>query len=397
MPPVDGEKRMRSHSTDTTLEGSSPLLMGVLRAAGLVAVMSLLGCESNVQPLDPASLTVVASRAQNVAIGSYTVYASGLNNPRGLAFGPDGTLYVAEAGAGGTTSTAGLCAQVPSPVGPYLGGHSAQITKISPALVKSTLVSGLPSTKNALGLVSGVSGLEFMSGSLYAIIDGAGCSHGHLDVPNEIIRINTGNGAWTPIANLSAFYQSHPTLNFEPDDFEPDGTPYSMVGVRGDLYVVEPNHGSLDRVSLTGEISRVSDISAQFGHIVPTTVSYHGNFFVGNLNTFGVVPGSSQIIKITPSGEMKTWVPGLTAVLGSAWDERGRLYVLETTTAPGQPAPMTGKVIRVDPSGATTVITDGLFLPTAMTMGPDGNLYVSNVGFGPPPVGLGQVLKIRLN
>jgi hypothetical protein len=30
-------------------------------------------------------------------------------------------------------------------------------------------------------------------------------------------------------------------------------------------------------------------------------------------------------------------------------------------------------------------------------MGPDGNLYVSNVGFGPPPVGLGQVLKIQLN
>ena len=359
--------------------------------------MALLGCESSVHPLEPASRTEVASPAQNAAIGSYTVYASGLNNPRGLAFGLDGSLYVAEAGAGGTTSTEGMCAQVPGPVGPYRGGNSARITKISPAMTKSTLVSGLPSTKNALGLVSGVSGLEFMNGSLYAIIDGAGCSHGHLDVPNAIIRVDTDNGAWTPIANLSAFYQSNPTLNVEPDDFEPDGTPYSMVGVRGHLYVVEPNHGSLDRVSLNGEVSRVIDISAQFGHIVPTTVSYNGNFFVGNLNTFGVVPGSSQIMKITPSGQIKTWVSGLTAVLGSAWDERGRLYVLETTTAPGQPAPMTGKVVRVDPSGATTVITDGLFFPTAMTMGPDGNLYVSNVGFGPPPVGLGQVLKIRLN
>jgi len=27
---------------------------------------------------------------------------------------------------------------------------------------------------------------------------------------------------------------------------------------------------------------------------------------------------------------------------------------------------------------------------------PDGNLYVSNVGFGPPPIGLGQVLKITV-
>jgi hypothetical protein len=42
------------------------------------------------------------------------------------------------------------------------------------------------------------------------------------------------------------------------------------------------------------------------------------------------------------------------------------------------------------------VIADGLFFPTAMTMGPDGNLYVSNVGFGPPPTGMGEVLKIEL-
>jgi hypothetical protein len=388
---------MRRPTIHGTLAGSSPLYLSVGRAVGVVAALALLGCDRGVQPLAPASPTPVASKAQSAGIGSYTVYASGLSNPRGLKFDSDGNLYVAEAGAGGSTSTFGQCAQVPSPPGPNLGGNSAQITKISPAMVKSTLVAGLPSSINGLGFVSGVSGLEFMNGSLYAIIDGAGCSHGHTDVPNEIIRVNTSSGAYVPIANLSAFYQFHPTLNPEPDDFEADGTPYSMVGVRGDLYVVEPNHGSLDRVSLNGEITRVSDISAQFGHIVPTTVSYHGNFFVGNLNTFGVVPGSSQIIKITPSGQMKTWVTGLTAVLGSAWDERGRLYVLETTTAPGNPAPMTGKVVRVDPSGETTVITDGLLFPTAMTMGPDGNLYVSNVGFGPPPVGLGQVLKIQLN
>ena len=47
-------------------------------------------------------------------------------------------------------------------------------------------------------------------------------------------------------------------------------------------------------------------------------------------------------------------------------------------------------------SGELEVIATGLFLPTAMTFGPDGSLYVSNVGFGPPPVGLGEVVKIQL-
>jgi hypothetical protein len=34
--------------------------------------------------------------------------------------------------------------------------------------------------------------------------------------------------------------------------------------------------------------------------------------------------------------------------------------------------------------------------PTAMTVGPDGNLYISNFGFGGPP-GAGQVVKVDLS
>jgi hypothetical protein len=37
-----------------------------------------------------------------------SVFATGLNNPRGLKFGPDGNLYVAEGGIGGTNSTEAL-------------------------------------------------------------------------------------------------------------------------------------------------------------------------------------------------------------------------------------------------------------------------------------------------
>ena len=83
------------------------------------------------------------------AQSNVSVFAQGLNNPRGLKFGPDGNLYVAEGGAGGTTSSAGLCDQVVPPVGPYTGGFTARISKISPDGTRTTVIDGLPSDQTS--------------------------------------------------------------------------------------------------------------------------------------------------------------------------------------------------------------------------------------------------------
>lgn len=319
---------------------------------------------------------------------SVTTFVSDIAFPRGLKFGPDGYLYVALAGVGGTNSTIGQCTQVIPPVGPYLGGNTSSIIKISPAGVVSTVASNLPSQINALGFTSGVADIEFIGNQLYALVNG-GCSHGNADYPSSVIKVNA-NGTWAVIADLSTYLYNNPVAAAEEEDFEPDGSFYSMINVRGDLYVIEPNHGEMIKVTTSGEISRVIDFSAHFGHIVPTAVAYRGNFFVGNLDVFPLVGGNASIYKVTPSGQVKVWATGFTGILGVAFDQQNRMYVLETS-AGGGPTPMTGRVVRVNSNDKREVIVDGLMFPTGMTFGPDGALYISNAGFGPP---VGEILKV---
>jgi hypothetical protein len=340
------------------------------------------------------ALAALAQTSSNVS-----VFATGFNNPRGLKFGPDGNLYVAEGGAGGTLSSVGVCKQVVAPIGPYTGGFTARISKVTPDGTVTTVADNLPSdqTSAAQGsLVSGVADVAFIGNTLYAMLAGAGCSHGLVGTHNGVLRVKP-DGSTTMVANLSAFQKRHPVANPQPDDFEPDGTWYSMITVHGDFYAIEPNHGELDAIETEGEIRRVLDISKIQGHIVPTAIAFNGHdFFVGNLDTFPIKDGSSKIMKITPGGHLTTVYINLSDILGLAFDREGRLYVLENTTGNPFPTPKTGKILRVDGKNKYKEIATGLSLPTAMTFGPDGNLYVSNVGFGPPPIGLGQVLKVTV-
>ncbi len=332
---------------------------------------------------------------------SNTIFASGLNNPRGLKFGPDGKLYVAEGGIGGTQLPPNdpNCVVVP-PVGPYLGSPTgSRISRIDEDGHRTTVVDGLPSSQTSadLGsLVSGVADIAFVGRRMYAILAGAGCSHGVPSVPNAVIRVHR-NGTWNIVANLGAYQRAHPVANPEPDDFEPDGTWYSMQALHGDLYAVEPNHGEIVRVTTDGNIKRIVDVSATQGHVVPTALAHHGIFYVGNLGIFPQDQGTSKVWALTPSGHLRLVASGFNMILGLAFDRRDRMYVLEMSAAPA-PTPGTGRITRLSPSGKhRTVLVDDLFLPTGMTIGPDGALYVSNVGFGAPPVGLGEVRKIEVN
>jgi hypothetical protein len=334
-----------------------------------------------------------------------SVVASGFNNPRGLAFGPDGEIYVAEGGLGGTNTTGDQCEQVVPPLGPYTGDNNASISKIDPTGQVSKVVEGLPSTNTTPetgGDISGVADVAFVDGTLYYLLGGAGCSHGHADVPNGVFKVND-DGTTTLVADLSAFYMANPIAQPNAADFEPDETYYSMVEADGMLYVVGPNGGEIEKVDpSTGEITRVIDISASEGHIVPTAITAgpDGSLYFSNLGRFPVVAGDAFVYQLTADGALAVVAQGFSAVLGIAFDQQGALYVLQTSApAEGGPLPITpnsGSLIRVGEDGTLETIVSGLTQPTALRLGPDGNLYISNFGWASPP-GSGQVLKVDLS
>lgn len=279
---------------------------------------------------------------------------------------------------------------------------TSRISAISRDGIRSTVVDGLPSSQAASSLVSGVAGVTIAGGRLFALIGGAGCSHGVAGTVNEVIAVKSGHTR--RVSNLSAYMAANPVAN--PDDnpatgdFEPDGTWYSFVAVGRTLYAVEPNTQDLVRIGANGRVSRVVDFSRFFpGNSDwrgPTAITFRDSWlYVGTLTPFPITPGKAQVFRVNPrTGAFTVFADGLSTILGLTFDKTGALYVLEMNDAPGFPSPGNGKVIRIKGASRTT-IASGLSLPTALAFGPDGNLYVSVNGLGFPP-GAGQIVRISL-
>lgn len=355
--------------------------------------------------------------AQTQPPSNFTVIATGLEGPRGIKFGPDGDLYVAEAGLGGTNATTtAQCTQVSAPIGPYTNGNTARISKIDSSGHRVTVASGFPSamsgdpTKDTMG----VGDIAFLNGQLYAVLAGGGCSHGNILRPNAVVRVNAKTGGWSIVANLSRFIQLHPAMYPDAADFEPDGVFYSLIAAQGKLYTVEPNHGQVFSITPSGGVSEITDISEAEGHIVPTSIAARdGHFYVGNLGLFPVTPNSSKILTLIPNDDgdqqgdsglnfgenlQKLRVAGsragFTTVVAVDFGPDGLLYALELSSTAGFPAPGAGEVVRLNREGHIEVVTTGLVVPAGMAFGPDGDLYVSNLGAASGAVG--EIVRIDI-
>jgi sugar lactone lactonase YvrE len=196
-------------------------------------------------------------------------------------------------------------------------------------------------------------------------------------------------GRWRLVANLSAWVRAHPAARPHMKDFEPDGAWYGMVSHGGALYAIEAQGGQVVKVTPSGRVTRVVDISATQGYVRPTNLAWHdGALYVAAFGPYPVVPHAMNVYRVTPHGELSVYAHGVSTVTGMAF-RCDTLYVLE--------APPTLMLRRIRPGGRWETVLDAKVLKIggAIAFAPDGTLYLTTKSFfyRPPQ---GQVLRVQL-
>ena len=343
--------------------------------------------------------------------GSPRRVASGLDNPRQLAFGPGGTLYIAEAGTGG----AGPC--VPGPEGEDVCfGTSGAVTAVNEHGRQWRPVSGLPSLAAAGGFAAiGPSDVVKPAEGRLAVLIGLGADPAVRDsLPEAGQTMGTlqlavmGTSRMRTIADLAAHEAAANPIH------DPDSNPSSLIKVGSRYVVTDAGGNTLVTVPSSGAPRTTAVFQDQMAdappflglppgtqipaQAVPTAVVQgpDGAYYVSQLTGFPFEPDSANIYRVRPGHAPTVWASGLTNVTSLAFDSRGRLYAVQLANdgllnvPPGELP--TGSLVKVSRSGDHTVVAGDLKAPYGVAIR-GGAAYVSTCAICPDG---GEVWKMHL-
>lgn len=327
--------------------------------------------------------------------------ATGLSSPRQLAFSPEGSLYVAEAGSGGPTEGARANCQKADTGGTVCFGLTGSITKITRDGKSSRVLTGLPSLGPS-GDSSGPSDITFTGNHQFALVIGHGGDVGSRATlaqsdPQAALLGTVVTGDLMAKKSATALTKAFDVTGYE-QRANPDHAQINSNGVgiarSGNGWVVV-DAGANDVISTRKSGSTVGVLAPVMSSLgfatdaVPTDVvrGPDGAWYVSQLVGYPFDLGSSTIWRIVPGHAPEAFATGLSSVTSLAFSGR-TLYAVQMGLLQDGP----GTLVRVPAhSTAPVVVEGGLFAPYGLAIS-GANAYVTTGSVTP----VGTVVKIGL-
>jgi hypothetical protein len=262
---------------------------------------------------------------------STTVVMTGLNNPRGLAFGPGGWLYVAEAGSGGT----GACLMIRG--ANQCVGATGSVSRWKHGRTQQRVATGLPSYAPQISPPpDGATGPHDIG-----FDDGKGWITIGLGGDPAAIRAAFGNGfgrlakmrrsgSWSLSTDIAAHEAAA-----NPDRGPIDSNPYGILVGDDKKYVAEAGGNALLKVR-KGSVSTVAAFPSRpqgrRTDSVPTAVikGPGKSLLVAELTGGPFFPGEANIWRVERNGTATPYLTGFTTIIDIDWSCDGKhLYVLQ--------------------------------------------------------------------
>ncbi|MDQ3703203.1 MAG: ScyD/ScyE family protein [Chloroflexota bacterium] len=318
------------------------------------------------------------------------LFASNLHQPRAVAVGADGSLYVAEAGwaVPGQTAVAG------------------RLTRITARDETSVVVEGLAAAGASQPLFTqgGPSALASTSppppsttgteARLHVLF---GATEGRPSGSLAELDVSAGQGVLGPPSAITIDAQTV------------EGTPATVWGaqVSGNaLLAALPQANLLTRIdSAVGPaIGRGAAVTGFIGeggsnpHPTGIALAADGSIFVAHFGAEPFRPGSGRVVIVAPDGRWQPRFEGLNFPVAVAFAPSGQLFVLEFASGydarAGRFTPRSGRLLAIGPEpNRRRIIVRDIDYPTALTFSGFGDAYFTEGGAFRGP-GAGRILLV---